>query len=127
MAKLEERAVDSGVASATALDDAALVEWWKKRFAMIGGVPTEIARAGAILPQMRQLSRLPDAQRRRLTKARMQAFLSLPSDQRQTILGARRLADGVDPDLARSDDAVADALAPEVPGAAELMRELGKR
>jgi hypothetical protein len=127
MAKLEERPVDAGVAAARALDDAALVDWWKKRFASIAGVPTEVARAGALLPQMRQLSRLPDPERRRLTKARMQAFLSLPGDQRQLVMSARRIAGTTDPGLATSDDSVVEALVPEVPGAAEVMKEMGRR
>ena len=127
MAKLEERPVDSGVVSARALDDAALVDWWKKRFTMITSVPTEVARAGALLPQMRQLSRLPDAERRKLTKARMQAFLSLPGDQRQLIMSARRIALETDPDLAKSDDAVAQSLVSEVPGAADVMKDMAAR
>ena len=127
MAKLEERAVDSGVAGARALDDTALVDWWKKRFAMIAGVPTEVARAGVLLPQMRQLSRLPEAERRKLTKARMQAFVSAPGDQRQLILSARRIAIATDPDLAASDDAVAQSLVSEVPGAAEVMKDMAPR
>lgn len=127
MAKLEERPVDSGVAGARALDDAALVDWWKKRLTMVASVPTEVARAGALLPQMRQLARLPEPDRRRLTKARMQAFLSLAGDQRQLIMAGRRVADTTDPELATSDDAVTGALAPEVPGAAEVMKEMGRR
>jgi hypothetical protein len=127
MAKLEERPVDSGVASARALDDSALVDWWKKRLTMVASVPTEVARAGALLPQMRQLSRLPEPDRRRLTKARMQAFLSLPGDQRQLVMAARRVAETTDPELATSDDAVIGAIAPEVPGAPELLKEMGRR
>ena len=127
MAKLEERPVDSGVAGARTLDDAALVEWWRKRFTMVAGVPAETARAGVLLPQMRQLARLPDEERRRLTKARMRAFLSLPGDQRQLILAARRHADAVDPDLAKSDDAVAQSLVSEVEGAAEFQREMDRK
>ncbi len=120
MAKLEERAIDAGVAQLQTRDDAAAVEWWKQRLSLTAAVPGEIARVGAWLPQLRQLSRLPEADRRRLTKARMQAFLSLPMDQRQRVLSATKLALAADPELVKSDDALVQQLAPEVPGAADL-------
>lgn len=122
MAKLEERAVDAGLAELKPGDDAAAVEWWKQRLSMTAAVPGEIARAGAWLPQLRQLSRLPEAERRRLTKARMQALLALPGDQRQRILAARTLAIASDPDLVKSDDALVQQLSGEVPGAAGLQQ-----
>lgn len=125
MAKLEERPVDSGIAQLAGGDEAAAIEWWKQRFGLIAGIPTEIARAGALLPQMRQLSRLADGQRRQLTKARMRAFLALPMDQRQRIVSARKLAVATDPELVKSDDAVVAQLIPEIPGAQEAAREMG--
>jgi hypothetical protein len=60
-------------------------------------------------------------------QARMQAFLSLPGDQRQLVMSARRIAGTTDPGLATSDDSVVEALVPEVPGAAEVMKEMGRR
>ncbi len=125
MAKIEDRPVDSGLAQLKGQDDGRVVEWWKQRFTLIAGVPTEIARAGALLPQMRQLSQLPEAERRRLTKARMQAFLTIPSDQRQRVLAARKLASAVDPALLASDDAIVQQLIPEVPGAGDLQQQMG--
>lgn len=125
MAKIEERPVDSGVAELAGRDDAVAVEWWKQRFALIAGVPGDIARAGALLPALRQLSRLSVADRRRLTKARMQAFLAIPGDQRQRILTARTLAAARDPELTASDQAVVDQIIPEVPGAADMQRQMG--
>lgn len=124
MAKVEERAVDSGIAEAKAKDEAALVEWWKERFTKLANIPTEAARAGALLPQMRELSRLPEPERRRLTKARMQAFIATPADRRSLILSARKVADATDPMLVKSDDAVADGLVSEVPGAADFRKQL---
>ncbi len=120
MAKIEERAVDAGVAQLRTSDEAAAVEWWKQRLSLTAAVPGEIARAGAWLPQLRELSRLPEADRRRLTKARMQALVSLPMDQRQRVLSATRLALAADPELVKSDDALVQQLAPEVPGAADM-------
>src|SRR5688500_5879946 len=107
MAKMEDRPVDSGVAGVKSKSDAELLEWWKQRFTLLAGVPTDIARAGALLPQLRELSRLPDAERKRLTRERIKAFVSLTSDQQQKIMAARRLADANDPELGKSDDAVA--------------------
>lgn len=124
MAKLEDRAVDSGIALVLSKDDPAALEWWKQRFALIAGVPTDVARAGALLPQMRQLARLSDADRRRLTKLRMQAFILLPSDQRQLILAARKLAYATDPDLLKSDDQVTESLKAEIPGASDLAKQM---
>lgn len=125
MAKMEERPVDSGIAQVKASDEPAAIEWWKQRFGLIASIPAEIARAGALLPQMRQLSRLTPDERRRLTKARMQAFLSLPGDQRQRIVSAKKLAMATDPELVKSDDAVVQTLIPEVPGAQDAAREMG--
>jgi hypothetical protein len=122
MAKLEDRPVDSGVAGIRGKDDAAAVEWWKGRFAKLAGVPTEVARAGALLPQLRELSRLPDPERRRLTKARIQAAVAIPGDQRQKVMSAMSLASAIDPALVKSDQDLAQQLAAEVPGAAEMMR-----
>jgi hypothetical protein len=116
MAKLEQRPVDSGVNAAKGKDDAALVEWWKDRFAKIANIPTETARAGALLPQMRELSRTPEAERRRLVRARIQALTSLPSDQRERILSARQLTYGMDRALVQGDDAFAGQVAQELPG-----------
>ncbi len=124
MSKIEDRAVDSGVAQIRGKEDAAAIEWWKQRFALIAGIPTEVARAGALLPQMRELSRLPDAERRRLTKARMQAFMAVPADQRQRVTSARKLTYAFDPELVQSDDQITQQLAAEIPGAADFAKQL---
>ena len=124
MAKIEDRAVDAGVAELRGKDDATAVEWWRQRFALIAGIPTEVARVGALLPQMRELSRLPEAERRRLTKLRMQAFTSVPSDQRQLVMSARKLSYAFDPDLVNGDDQLVQQLIPEVPGAADIARQM---
>lgn len=118
MAKIEDRPVDSGLVTARGKDDAALVEWWKERFGLIAGIPTEIARAGALLPQMRELSRLPEAERRRLVKARIQALMGLPSEQRERVLSARKLTYAIDQPLVQADDAFAGQVAAELPGGA---------
>lgn len=122
MAKMEDRPVDSGVAGVKSKSDPELLEWWKQRFTLLAGVPTDIARAGALLPQLRELSRLPEAERKRLTRERIKAFVSLTSDQQQKIMAARRLADANDPDLGKSDDAIADPIAREIPEARAFLQ-----
>ncbi len=124
MAKLEARPVDSGLVAIKGGEEAAAVEWWKKRFALLAGIPTDAARAGALLPQLRELAALPESERRRLTRARMQAFLQAPGDQRQAVLAARKVANDIDPALLASDDAVVQQLVAEVPGAEELQRQI---
>ena len=125
MAKPEARAVDPGLLSIRSADDAAAIDWWKKRFALLSGIPTDAARAGALIPQLRQLAELPEADRKRLTRARMRAFLQAPGDQRQAALAARQLANAIVPGLLASDDAVVRQLVPEVPGAEEMQRQMG--
>ena len=123
MAKLEERPVDSGLVGLKGLADTDAVEWWKRRFGLLAGIPTEVARAGALVPQFRQLAELPEAERKRLTRTRMQAFLQVPGDQKQAIFAARKLANAIDPELLASDDALVQQLIPEVPGAEEIQRQ----
>ena len=123
MAKLEQRPVDAAVVTLRGQDDASAVDWWKRRFALLAAIPTDVARAGALVPQFRQLSELPEADRKRLTRARMQAFLQVPADQRQKVLAARQLANAIDPTVLASDDAVVQQLIPEVPGAEEMQRQ----
>ncbi len=125
MARIEARSVDSGLITLRNENDAAAVDWWKKRFTLLAGIPTDVARAGALVPQFRELAGLPEAERRRLTKARMQAFLQTPADQRQVVIAARKLANAIDPALLASDDAVVSQILPEVPGAEELQRQMG--
>jgi hypothetical protein len=124
MAKKDPRPLDAGLASLHGKDDATVVDWWKQRLTLIAAIPSEAARAGAVLPQFRELSFFPSDERRRLTKARMQAFLALPFDQQEQILAARRQAAVLDPDLFRSDTEVTDSVAAEVPGGADLQKRL---
>ncbi len=122
--KKDDRPLDVGLASLHGKDEATAVEWWKQRLTLIAAIPNEAARAGAVLPQFRELSYFPADERRRLTKARMQAFLALPTDQQERILQARRHAAGFDPALFQSDTDVTDSVAAEVPGGPELQKRL---
>lgn len=121
MAKTDDRPLDVGLAALRGNDEASVIEWWKQRLALIAAIPVETARAGAMVPQIRELSRLPAAERRRLTKAQMQAFVQLPRDQQELILVARKTGRSIDPELLASDDAVLKALSGEVTGIDDLL------
>ncbi len=128
MAKKDERPVDQGLASLLHTDEAAAVEWWKQRFALIAAIPSEAGRLGAFVPQLRELARIADrAERTRLTRARMLAFAALPSEQQEPFLRARRAAYAVDRALVEDDQRIVDELIPQVPGARELQRKMEER
>jgi hypothetical protein len=125
MAKLEDRPVDSGLAQLRGKDDAAAVEWWKQRYALLAGIPTDIARAGAVAPQLRDFARLPEAERSRLAVARVKALMAIPGDQRARVLAGRKVAAAIDPALVRADTAFLRSAIGHVSGADALDRDLG--
>lgn len=127
MAKLEPRPGDQGVVNAKGKTDAELAGWWKERVALLAAVPTDVARAGAIVPMMRELAELPDAERRRQTRARIQAVVASASDQRQRVMAGARLAGAIDPELVKADQDLAQQIAAEIPGAADLWQQTGTR
>ena len=99
MAKKDDRPIDVGLAALGGKDEAAAIEFWKKRFELVAAIPSDIARVGALTPQLRELTRLGDAERERLTRARIIEFAQLPSDVRQKIAASREAAWKVDPDV----------------------------
>lgn len=116
MAKPDDRPLDAGLASLRGSDESRAVQWWKERFGLIAAIPTEAARVGALVPQLRELGRMPEAERRILTRARVRALMELPADQREKIATARKAAYPIDPALLESDDAVVHQVQGEVPG-----------
>jgi hypothetical protein len=111
--KKDSRPIDVGLASLVGSDEATAVEFWKKRFELTAAVPSDIARVGALTPQMRELSRIDDLEeRKRLTKARLIAFAKLAPEQRQVITAARRKAFEVDREVMESDQKLVDELLP---------------
>src|SRR6185503_16231946 len=95
--KKDTRPIDVGLASLVGSDENTAIEFWKKRFEMTAAVPNEIARVGALTPQMRELTRIDNLEeRKRLTKARLIAFTKLAPEQRQVIAAARKKAFEVD-------------------------------
>lgn len=125
MAKMEDRPVDSGLAGVKAKSDTEILEWMKQRLALTAAVPTDVARTGAMLPMLREMSRLTPDERRRLTKIRLQAFQQLPRDQQERLVTARKLGNASDPDLLDSDAAVIRGLKGEVPGVDEILDRIG--
>lgn len=113
MAKTDDRPIDVGLAALKGKDEPSLVEWWKARFAMIAAIPQDIARVGALIPQLRELTRITDdAERRKLTRARMIAFTQIPAEQQRLVTEARKKAVTVDPAVLEKDQKMVDEIAP---------------
>lgn len=111
--KKDTRPIDVGLASLVGSDEATAIEFWKKRFELTAAVPSEIARVGALMPQMRELTRVNDLEeRKRLTRARLIAFAKLPAEQRQLIAAARSKAFDVDRTVMEADQKLVDELLP---------------
>jgi hypothetical protein len=111
--KKDARPIDVGLAGLVGTDEASAVEFWKKRFEMTAAVPNEIARVGALTPQLRELSRITNLdERKRLTRARLIAFAKLSAEQRQVIAAARRKAFDVDRAVLEADQQLVDELLP---------------
>ena len=112
MPKKDDRPIDVGLAALSGKDEAAALEFWKKRFELVAAIPNDIARVGALTPQLRELTRLPDAERERLTRARMVAFSTLPIETRQRIIDARKAAWNVDSEVLQKDQSLVDKILP---------------
>lgn len=115
MPKADDRPVDVGLASLKGQDEPSLVEWWKKRLSLVAAIPVETARVGALTPQLRELTRISDdAERRKLTRARIIAFSQLPADQRALVAAARKRAWEVDREILQKDQSLVEELLPGV-------------
>ena len=115
MAKKDDRPIDTGLAALIGNDEAAATAFWKKRFELIAAIPSEIARVGAMTPQLRELTRIEnDAERERLTRARIVAFSQLTQDVRQRIMEARKAAWNIDKAVLEKDQALVDKILPTV-------------
>ena len=111
--KKDTRPIDVGLASLVGSDENTAIEFWKKRLEMTAAVPNEIARVGALTPQMRELTRIDNLdERKRLTKARLIDFAKLPADQQQLLAAARRKAFEVDRGVLEEDQKLVDELLP---------------
>ena len=118
MAKKDERPVDAGLAALRGKSEQEAIEFWKHRFGMIAAIPVDTARVGALTPQLRELVRIEDREeRKRLTAARMKAFLELPADQQERIMKTRQAAYTIDRGVLEDDQKMVDELIPTIPGA----------
>ncbi len=113
--KKDTRPVDEGLAKLIGSDEPTLIEFWKQRFKLTAAVPDEMARVGALTPQIRELTRVEDAkERERLTRARIIAFAQLPDSERQSIAAARRRAWDVDRGVLEQDQKLVDQIMPSL-------------
>lgn len=113
--KKDTRPIDVGLASLIGSDENTAIEFWKKRLEMTAAVPNEIARVGALTPQMRELTRIDNLEeRKRLTKARLIAFTKLAPEQRQMLAAARTKAFDVDKGVMEADQKLVDELLPSL-------------
>ncbi len=111
--KKDERPVDIGLASLHGKSEAEAVDWWEKRMQLIAAIPSELARVGAMTPQLRELSRLPHVEERtRLTRARLVAFARLPDETQRVLLAAREKAWAVDRGVLEADQKLVDEILP---------------
>jgi hypothetical protein len=118
MAKKDERPIDAGLAALRGKSEQEAIEFWKHRFGMISAIPVDSARVGALTPQLRELVRMSDREeRKRLTAARMRAFVQLPADQQDRIMATRRAAYDVDRGVLEEDQKMVDELLPTIPEA----------
>jgi len=115
MAKTDDRPIDVGLAALKGKGEPELIEWWKGRLGMIAAIPQDIARVGALTPQLRELTRITDdGERRKLTRARIIAFSQLPSDQQRVVGEARRKAWEVDREVLGKDQQLVEELLPSL-------------
>ena len=111
--KKDTRHIDEGLAQLLGSDEPTAIEFWKKRLKLTAAVPSDVARVGALTPQIRELTRVDDLEeRKRLTRARIIAFAQLAPEDRQTLAAARRKAFEVDPAVLKADQELVDQLLP---------------
>jgi len=116
--KKDDRPVDAGLAAQFGKTEQEAIDFWKHRFGMIAAIPSDIARVGALTPQLRELVRIDSREeRRRLTAARIKAFAQLPQDQRDRITKTRQAAYDVDRAVLEEDQKMVDELLPTIPEA----------
>lgn len=118
MAKKDERPVDAGLAALVGKSEPELIDFWKQRFGLIAAIPMDTARVGALTPQLRELVRIENREeRKRLTAARMKAFVQLPGDVQERIMKTRQAAYNVDRGVLEEDQRMVDELLPTIPEA----------
>lgn len=100
----DRRPLDHVLAEQVGKPEEEVVAWWKMRLEQIAVIPATTARAGALIPEWRELAALPKAQRVALTRARVLGFMQLPADQQAAIFEAGQVAAQQVPEVAKADD-----------------------
>jgi hypothetical protein len=125
----ERRPLDSALSSLAGKSEDEAVAWWKMRMEQIANIPLPTARAGALVPEWRDLATMPEAQRLTLTRARILAVEQLTQEQRDRIFEARDIGTKQAPQ-AWTDEAafMRDKVAPTLPGPLQQrVREMADR
>ena len=112
----ERRPLDSILVAQAGKSEEEAVTWWKARMEQIANIPSPTARAGALVPEWRELATMPEAQRLTLTKARVLAVEQLTQEQRDRIFEARDIGTKQAPDAwAAESSFMREKVAPTLP------------
>jgi len=113
----ERRALDHVLVSQVGKPEEEIAAWWKGRFEQIAAIPMPSARAGALVPEWRELADLPEPQRLALTRARVLAFDRLSREQQDRVLEAQDIGSKMTPDIAAADMTfIREKVVPGLPG-----------
>ena len=113
MAKKDDRPIDAGLAALVGKSEQELIDFWKQRFVLISAIPIDTARVGALTPQLRELVRIENREeRKRLTAARMKAFVQLPGDVQERMAKTRKAAYEIDRGVLEEDQKMVDEILP---------------
>ena len=116
MAKKDDRPIDAGLAALLGKSEQELIDFWKQRFVLISAIPIDTARVGALTPQLRELVRIENREeRKRLTAARMKAFVQLPGDVQERMAKTRKAAYDIDRGVLEEDQKMVDEILPTLP------------
>lgn len=116
MAYKDDRPLDEKLRALAGNSEDEAVAWWKARFEQIAAIQRPTARAGALIPELRELAKLTKGQRVALTRARVLASFQLPEDQLDKVFEARRIAAEQAPGIEADDLAVVrDEVLPTLP------------
>src|SRR5438105_13535344 len=112
----ERRPLDSVLSTQVGKSEDEAVAWWKLRMEQIANIPSPTARAGAPVPEWRELARLPEASRVALTRARILAVEQLTAEQRDRVFEARAIGAKQVPQAAADESTfIRDKVAPTLP------------
>ena len=116
MAKKDDRPIDAGLAALLGKSEQELIDFWKQRFGLISAIPIDTARVGALTPQLRELVRIENREeRKRLTAARMKAFVQLPGDVQERMAKTHKAAYEIDRGVLEEDQKMVDEILPTLP------------